>query len=170
MSILSKLKITQTIRIMRSQSISKIASLPKFSRHQFLFLGISLALSGLIIGCTDSKTSQCQKITTITQEINQETARNLQVKDLEQVLKVADAFDQAAKEMEALTLEDKQLIEYKTGFAKVYQNYAQETRNFVSAFEQKNLLVIQEIQKKLEYTGSQSKRLVNDINRYCQEK
>jgi hypothetical protein len=121
------------------------------------------------VGCAETKISQCQKIINITQKIAQESEKFRQTKDIKQVLKMADAFETVAKEMQALKLKDEQLVQYKTGFIDVYKGNAEVTRKFIKAFEDKDMMAAKLMQKQVQIIGQKEQQLVTDMNRYCQE-
>jgi hypothetical protein len=135
-----------------------------------LSLSILLVLVNfLTVGCAETKISQCQKIINITQKIAQESEKFRQTKDIQQVLKMADAFETVAKEMQALQVKDEQLVQYKTGFIDVYKGNAEVTRKFIKAFEDKDMMAAKLMQKQVQIIGQKEQQLVTDMNRYCQE-
>jgi hypothetical protein len=133
-----------------------------------VFIFLSIALCFLTLSCSDSKISQCKKIIEIIKQAAQESEKNRQTTDMQKILQVTDAFDEKAKEIEAIKIEDKQLAQYQRGFAGVYHDHAQVTRNFISALKQKDIPTAQLIRKKIKEIGETEKKLVIDMNNYCQ--
>ncbi|MDJ0713404.1 MAG: hypothetical protein QNJ54_04180 [Prochloraceae cyanobacterium] len=143
-------------------------------RHKASILfSISFSIGFLTISCSaDTKFYECKQIVDITIDTsNQITdlSDNLKTKDTEKVLQVADAFEAAAKKMEAVPINDEKLLEYQADFAKFYRNHAQVTRNFIEAREDKNLSAAKLARQKLQKLGDTEKELVTAINNYCQE-
>ncbi len=146
---------------------NKIMGIIRLPRILFF---LSLTLTFMTVSCAETKVSQCQKIIVTTKKIAQESEKNRQTKDLQQVLQVADAFEEAAKTMKNLKIKDKQLAQYQQGFAEVYQGNAKATREFISALEKKDIPAAQSLQKQVQAIGQMEQKLVNEMNIYCQTK
>jgi hypothetical protein len=134
---------------------------------QRLFL-ILLSLNFFLTSCTNSKIKSCQQISEIYLEINQKTEANLNNKDLEKIKDVAQSFSQASSQLKNLNIKGKDLNQYNQELAEIYQAYADNTLNFLKAFEAKNLE--QAIYYKEEVTKNSQKQeeIINNINNYCQ--
>lgn len=120
------------------------------------------------MSCAENKASQCQKIIGITQNVAQESQKNLQITNVKQVLQVADYFEKSSQEMDKTKIEDKELAKYKTGFVQVYLDYAKVTRSFVAAFHQRDLPTARLTKQQLTRISETEKQLVSEMNKYCQ--
>jgi hypothetical protein len=138
-----------------------------FSRYLSSILLI-FSLVFLIISCGESKTAQCQKIIAVTRKIAEQSAESRQTKEVEQVLKMADNFDESAKTMNNLTIADAQLAKYQKGYGEIYQANADITRKFIAALKQKDIVAARLLQKQVQDTGDREKTLRAEINSYCQ--
>jgi hypothetical protein len=143
-------------------------STSNFRKHT-IFFAFSIVLSFLSASCGVSKFSECQQIIEIaTDTANQtkEISSNGTTKDLQEVLQVADAFEAAAQNME---IQDKELLNYQGGFIKFYRNQAKATRDFIAAFNQKDVSTATSAKEEVQKLGNTEKDLVNGINSYCKQ-
>ena len=133
------------------------------------FLSLLAAISLTLSSCVEGKISQCQKIIVITKNMEEISQKNRQTQNLDEVLKVADAFETSAESLKKLNLSDKKLAEYQAKLAEIYRGNAQSTRQFVSAYNKRDVsgvtLAIQEVK----ILGQQEQQLVAKINQYCQQ-
>ncbi len=120
------------------------------------------------VSCSNSKFEQCQKIIDVTISIADESNQYLETKNLPEILKVADAFEEAAKEMNSISIEDEKLQQYKQDFAEIYQRNGKATQNFVEAFKNKNLDEAISLKTELINISKNEEALVNKMNQYCQ--
>ncbi len=128
----------------------------------------ALLANFLLTSCAATKISQCQKIILTTRKIADKSAENRQTQDIQKVLQVADAFEEAAKEMTSLKIQDEQLTQFQTGFAEVYQGHAETTRQFVSALQKKDITTARLMQQQVKRLGTKELELGNQMNEYCQ--
>lgn len=129
---------------------------------------LSLSCSVLLVSCAESKTAQCQKIMQIPREIADKSAESRQTKDVDQVLKMADNFDESAKKMQSLSIADRQLAEYQKGYGEIYQANADITRKFIDAIKSKDIETARLMQKQVRKTGDREQTLRTELNSYCQ--
>lgn len=122
----------------------------------------------ILVGCAETKVSQCQKIILVTQKIAEKSKINRQTEDLQKALQVADSFEEAAEDMRKLAISDEKLVKYQLGFAEIYQGYAQTTRQFVSALQKKDISSVKLMQQQLKQLGQKEPELGNEMNNYCQ--
>lgn len=122
----------------------------------------------ILVGCAETKVSQCQKIILITQKIAEKSKTNRQTEDIQKALQVADSFEEAAEDMRKLAISDEKLVKYQLGFAEIYQGYAQTTRQFVSALQKKDISSVKLMQQQLKQLGQKEPELGNEMNNYCQ--
>ena len=136
-----------------------------FRRVGRSLLAVSLIFA--IASCSENKTNQCQKITTITQKIAKKSAEGRNSTDFAEVLKVADAFDEAAKSMRNLKIADPQLAQYQQGYGEIYQGNADITRQFIDVLQKKDIINARILQKRVRQLGQQEQTLSAEMNRYC---
>jgi hypothetical protein len=137
----------------------------------FLLLHLCISLSLLTVSCSQSKIAQCQKITQVTIETTNNTnqlSNNLKTQDPQQVLKVADAFEKAAQNMKNLSIEDRQLKEYQSGFAIIYWGWSDATRNFIKNYRPNNVENLKQAKQRLDAVADKQRELVKGMNTYCQ--
>lgn len=129
---------------------------------------ISLFSTSLLSGCSSDRLVKCAEIVNIATEMSKETQDNLANKNVKNVLAVADIFEKNSVQIKGIRIRDKQLNEYSKELSNIYQQYADSTRNFIEAFQDKDveqaLFYKEEISKLFE----QQQQVVNDINQYCQ--
>ena len=135
--------------------------------NQATILTLTIILSSVTFSCADQKISQCQQIIAVTQKIAQETEAKRNTKDIQQILPVADTFEEVAMEMEKLEITDPQLQEYQAGFAQFYRDNAQATREFITALQQKDVTIAKAAKHRLEKIGNTEKKLVQGVETYC---
>jgi hypothetical protein len=124
----------------------------------------------ILVSCSENRGFQCRKIISITQAIAKESHANRKTENIQKALQVADSFEKAAAEMINLSISDKNLVEYKLGFANIYQRYAQTTRQFIFALQKKDINTVKLMQQQLQQLGQKEPELGNRINSYCQSK
>jgi hypothetical protein len=124
----------------------------------------------ILVSCSENRGFQCRKIISITQAIAKESHANRKTENIQKALQVADSFEKAAAEMINLSISDKNLVEYKLGFANLYQRYAQTTRQFIFALQKKDINTVKLMQQQLQQLGQKEPELGNRINSYCQSK
>jgi DNA polymerase I-like protein with 3'-5' exonuclease and polymerase domains len=133
-----------------------------------VFFLLSLSCHFLMISCAESKTAQCQKIMGVTREIADKSAESRQTKDVAQNLKMAENFAESAKIMKNLSISDAQLAKYQQGYGEVYQSYADITRKFIDALQNKDIVMARRMQKQVQEIGDGEQTLRAALNNYCQ--
>ncbi|MBL1209763.1 hypothetical protein [Geminocystis sp. GBBB08] len=137
----------------------------KYFKILLLFLSISFALSG----CFNNRRSQCDQIINVSNQLAEVTQSNLATKDLTKILEIADIFDQSAQLILDKKITDEPLSEFSQKLAKIYQNYAIVTRNFITSFQNKDTENAVIYQQQVINLSQEQENLVNNINSYCQE-
>ncbi|MGI0481450.1 hypothetical protein ACN4EE_11735 [Geminocystis sp. CENA526] len=130
---------------------------------------VTISLNWILLGCFNSKINQCNKIINISTELAQITEPNLEIDEPNQILEIANSFDDSAQAILNQKISDEQLSLYSQDLANIYQNYAQLTRNFVTAFQNKDTENAIFYKEELFNLSQNQKNLVNTINTYCQE-
>lgn len=139
-----------------------------FQKNNYSLLLIFLLISYLLTGCFNDKKIKCREITTIAVQLDNETKSNLTNQNPKNVLAVADAFDNSAKRIKTIKIKDQQLNKYNEELGNIYQEYAEATRNFIKAFQDKDLDEALNQKEKVTNLFQQQQQVVNNINNYCQ--
>jgi hypothetical protein len=144
-----------------------------------VFLSLLATISLILSSCTEGKISQgkisqgkisqCQKIIVITKNMEEVSQKSRQTQNLDEVLKVADAFETSAESLKNMNLSDKKLAEYQAKLAEIYRGNAQSTRQFVSAFNKRDIPGVTLAKQEVQILGKQEQQLVAKINQYCQQ-
>jgi hypothetical protein len=134
----------------------------------------SIVLTLLVGGCSASKSAQCQKIYAIANALVAENQSLSLVKevsntDLDEWLRGAETIEEAARKMEALNLEDTQLVTYKNDWVKFQSIYAKATRDMVKARQDRDLTAAKNANKNAVEAGKLEQQVASQINSYCQE-
>jgi hypothetical protein len=117
-----------------------------------------------------SKTSQCNQIVAIANTAVTEAkaiTNSGQSFSPEAMLRAANAMETAAVNLEKLSITDQRLQSYRQQFASMYRQTGTATRNFVTAFNQRNRPEAESALQALQDATGPEKQLVADINNYC---
>lgn len=133
---------------------------------------LSMLVSLLTTSCSDTKYIQCEQIIQIANSVVREKNKlidNNSSVDIESKtwLRAARMINQAALRVEAINLQDPQLIKYQTDLAEVYRIYSQATYDAVRAWESKNIQELQVAHKNAAKAGQLEAKLGSVINNYC---
>lgn len=82
-------------------------------------------------------------------------------------LEAASMINQAADKIEALHINDSELIGYQNKLATVYRIYSQATFDAVQARENKNLEALKAARIDAQTAGEMQQGLIQEINAYC---
>jgi mevalonate kinase len=127
-----------------------------------------LLITFLLNGCGNDKLAKCREIITIAVEIDQKTKENLNNKNAENVLAVADIFEKNSTQIKKIIIKDEQLNKYSKELGEIYQKYAETTRNFIVAFQDKNVEQAVFYKEEISKLFQKQQQLVTEINSYCQ--
>lgn len=136
---------------------------------------LSMLVSLLANSCSDTKYIQCEQIIQIANSVVREKNKlidNNSSVDIENKtwLQAARMINQAALRVEAINLQDPQLIKYQTDLAQVYRIYSQATYDAVRAKESQNRKALQVAHTDAEKAGRLEAKLGSVINNYCGDK
>jgi len=134
------------------------------------FLSLTVAVSFLSVSCGDTRIQECNQIIQVANKVvtkANELVNDGKLSNPQMVLQTADAMDKASQEMEAIEIKDEQLQNYQAGFASMYRDTSQATRDFVTASEKKDRQGAEMASTKLQKATASEKQLVTDINTYC---
>ena len=148
-----------------------------FPKQYFIMLTITGTMIGLTTSCSQSKITQCQKIMEVFNNAASESkmieakaiTNQGQTVDLKSVLKMADASEKAADQMNALRIKEEKLKDYQVGFVKMFRDSSQAMRDFEAASQKKDLQGAEVARTNLEQAQNQGNELVNNFQRYCSE-
>lgn len=134
-------------------------------------LAKTIAIAIVFAGCTKTKYTQCEQIFNIARQITSSSTMaytsQKQAGELKTWLEAAKLMDTAARQLEALPIEDLQLNEYKTKLASVYQIYGEATLDAVKAREFKNLDALKSARDRARSASKLQQEAVTRINAYC---
>ena len=135
-----------------------------------LFSGLFKAtiLVVLFSSCSQGKIAQCQKIISTTKKVEAISQENRQTQDLDDILAVADSFADSATSLEKMKLSDQRLSRFQLQLAQIYSGNAKSTRNFISAFEARDIPGVRLAKQEVQLLGKQEQQVVAEINQYCQ--
>ncbi len=137
-----------------------------------IFCGI---INIFFVACESQKYAECEQMITMANNVTKQTqaiAQNYsdRAQDLENWLEASEIMTQAATSIEALELQDTQLIEYQGSLADIYRIYSQATYDAVKARETRNLQALQSARDDAKNMEKVTDNLVKNINDYCLKK
>lgn len=139
------------------------------NRRKYLTFAI---LAWLIVGCDNQKYTQCQEMIAIANSVAHQaqkvaTSSQETMVEMKTWLQTADIMTIAANEIEAVPVQDPQLIGYQGNLANVFRIYSQATYDAVKARENKNLSALKIARDNAQKAGQLNQALVTKINNYC---
>lgn len=145
----------------------------QFPRRYFVLLPLAAALSVLMVSCSESKVSQCNKIIKVANKAADEAkaiTNGGKESDPKAMLKAADALEKASQDMESIKVSDEKLKDYQGRFFIMYRDTSKSTRDFITAFQKKDRSAAEAAVVKLQKATALETPLVQEINKYCQPK
>jgi len=135
-------------------------------------LSMACLISVLMIGCSESKVSQCNKLTAVVNKAAKDALETGaksgdQAAKLNNLTQLAGRLDDYAKEMEAIELKDEKLKDSQGRFIKMYRDASKSSRDLVSAVNKKDGKAAQQALQSIQTSTSQEKPLVGKVNQYC---
>lgn len=121
-----------------------------------------------LTSCGNDKLAKCKEIRLIAIEIDQKTKENLHNTNAQSILDVVDVFQNNSTKMNNIKIKDEQLNKYKQELSNIYQQYADVTRNFIQAFQNKDVDQALFYKKEITKLFQQQQQLVTNIDTYCQ--
>lgn len=138
-------------------------------KSQFCFLTI-LAL--LVSSCGENRLSQCEQIFRIAKGVNQRS-KNVSYTSEDKLttmktwLETASIMERAADKIQALHVNNGELIPYQNQLITVYRIYSQATYDAVQARENKNLSALESARLDAQKAGKMQQDVIKDLNAYC---
>lgn len=124
----------------------------------------------LLVGCSEGKVAQCNKLI----EIANQAASNVESvtqsstpDDPAAFLQIADTADTAFAELEEIEIDDETLEGFRQRFITLYVETSAATRDLVAAVEEQNAPGAEEAYNRLEIATEQEGPLVDEVNTYC---
>lgn len=124
-----------------------------------------------LTSCAETKTFQCQKIYRIANEVARET-KSLTENQSEKIdkkswLLAADKIESGAENLKKLEVNDPELTKYKDSFARVYQDYADATREIIQVLDTRDKKAARSAQEKVRKAGQLEQETGDSFNSYC---
>lgn len=140
-------------------------------RKSDLFWG-SILLSLILSSCGQNQLSQCEQIFKIAQGVNQNSqnvsyTQDEELSEMKIWLEAANMMNTAASKIEALHINDGNLIPYQNKLVTIYRIYAQATYDAVQARENQNLPALQTARIEAKKAGEMQQDVVQYLNTYC---
>ncbi len=131
------------------------------------------AVSFLVVGCGESKVTQCNKISAVVNRAATETqsiGKSNNPDKIAELSKAANTVDQYAKELEGVQVKDDKLKGLQARFVKMYKDTSKSSRDLVAAAKVKNVPAVKTSLQSLQTATSQETTLVGEFNQYCRGK
>lgn len=150
--------------------MSKMADWLKISDRKLLIM-VTVLLS-LLFGCSEKKFTQCEQIFQIAHSVTENSknvnyGKDKQPTEMKSWLETADMLNIAADKIQALDLDDSELIGYQNGLVTIYSIYSQATYDAIDARESENLEALKAAQIDAKKAGEMQQDLIEEINAYC---
>lgn len=131
---------------------------------------LAVVMGELLLGCSESKVAQCNKLSAIVNQAAREaqaTDQNPRGDRLAELKKNANSLDRYAEELAAVSLQDATLKGFQSRFIKMYQQTSKASLDLVNAFESKNIAAGSQAIKQWQQSSTQENALVDEVNQYC---
>ena len=138
-------------------------------KGKFYFLAV---LAVLVSGCGENKLTQCEQIFRIVKGVNQ-SSQNVsytsggELTTMKIWLETATLMNQAANKIQALHVNNSDLIAYQNQLVTVYRIYSQATYDAVKARENQNFQALESAKNDAQKAGQMQQDLIEEINAYC---
>lgn len=130
-----------------------------------------LAIATLVSGCSESKLSQCNRLSEVVNstvsEVQSVVRANTQPND-QAFSAVADRFDQGKTAVSGVELSDEQLNDYKSRMLTMYDQIITAARKVSTELQQENFDAARSAHQEFLTAASQESPLVDEVNTYCQ--
>ncbi|MCC0176472.1 hypothetical protein I4641_05705 [Waterburya agarophytonicola K14] len=156
--------------VWRWQSLGGCNSKGEGSDRHFFFSVIFILLTLLVSGCDRSKLTQCEQIFRIVSEVNHSSQNISYTEDqssMKSWLEAASMMDKAANQIQALHVNNPQLIKHQNKLVTIYRIYSQATYDAVQARESKNLEALDLARIDAGEAGKIHQDAIKEINNYC---
>jgi hypothetical protein len=143
-----------------------------FKVQQVGIITLTIATSFLTVSCTDNKISQCANTIEVVNQtvMNTKAISNSGTKgDIQTIEKLVETFDKAAKDLEAVNVNDEKLKTYKSQFLTMYKGTTDVTKQLIVSFKERKATKVNEGLRKYASSVSPERDLVAGLNQYCQQ-
>lgn len=142
------------------------------SKSNYWSMLVIVLLSFSTMGCEENKSTQCQQIFHIAQDIKTTNQHLGKVNEhspeiMKEWLQAANEFNQAADRLAVLELNRSELIKYQNQLITLYRIYSQATYDAVNARENQDLPALQFARQDAIKAGIIQQKLIREINTYC---
>lgn len=126
-----------------------------------------------LTGCADTKTFQCQKIFRVANEVANETKsltgdRGREI-NKQSWLMAADKIESGADKMKNLEVNDPELQKFKESYARVYQDYADATREIIRVLDTRDKNAARITRDKVRKAGQLEQETGDAFDAYCKK-
>lgn len=149
----------------------KINNSPRSIKSDRYFL-ITILLSLSICGCSQSKLTQCEQIFRIASEVRSSSKKvsynnDGDLSQMKTWLEAASTMNKAANNIQALHINNSELIKYQNQLVTIYRIYSQATYDAVEARESKSLEALEFARIDAQKAGKMQQNLIKNLNNYC---
>ncbi len=144
----------------------------KFRVQDLRIIGIAIATSLVAVSCSSSKVSQCANMIRV---VNQTVTDTKDITaagtkgDVGTIEKLVGIFDKAAKDLEAVSLNDENLKTYRGQFLSMYQGATAINKQLVASIKERKSTKVHEGLRKSRDTFSPERDLATGLTQYCKE-
>jgi hypothetical protein len=144
----------------------------KYRVQQIGIMGIGIAASFLMVGCTSDKVSQCTNIIKVVNQTvidTKATTESGTKGDVPTIEKLVGIFDKAAKDLDSVSLTDERLKTYKGQFLTMYQGATEVNKQIVESIKERKSTKVHEGLRKSRNIFSPERDLATGLTQYCKE-
>ncbi|MGY6528359.1 MAG: hypothetical protein ACXITR_00375 [Cyanobacterium sp.] len=127
---------------------------------------ITIFISSFLVSCADARVSGCRQLTKSISPL-EEKLQGLDDTNLESILDTAQTFELTSQALTNQTFEDDSLQSHSLRLSGVYQEYADNTRSFVDAYEKKDQDKAIFYQQRIIDLFLKQEEVLQVINSYC---
>jgi hypothetical protein len=142
----------------------------KFRLQQVAIGSIAISMGFLTVSCTGNKASQCASVIKVVNQtvIDTKTVTAAGMNgDLAIIEKSVGIFDKAAKDMEAVGVNDEKLKTFKSQYLAMYQGAVAINKQIVNSIKEKKLTEVNQGLRKYRDVLSPEKDLATGLTQYC---
>jgi len=127
----------------------------------------------MLTSCGDSPISQCNQLVTIVNKATKEAqeidrmSQASQGDKTNELKKMTDRFQQFAKEIDGIKLENPEIKNFQKQFVDLYNQTSQSSQNLRDAIAKKNKSQVDNNLKAFGEISTLEAKLVEEVNRYC---
>lgn len=149
-------------------------SSPSSQCHRLSLTFLCFGIAFMLTSCGDSRISQCNQLVAIVNKAAEE-ARDIdkmsqasQGDKTNELKKMTDRFQQFAKEIDDITLENPDIKNFQKQFVSLYNQTSQSSQNLRDAIAKKNKSQVDNNLKAFGEVSTLEAKLVEEVNRYCE--